>query len=93
MEIPLLQAARSLTLRLLALITLVLSVTAQIFSICTHSVYTDVRPEIVDNKNGTYTVNYKPLDKGDHTVTILHENQHVANSPYHIVVNANKDGN
>lgn len=51
----------------------------------------EVRPEVVDNKNGTYTVNYKPLDKGDHTITILHENQHVANSPYHIKVDSNPD--
>lgn len=53
---------------------------------------TEVRPEVIDNKNGTYTVNYKPLDKGDHTITILHENKHVANSPYHLTVESNPDG-
>lgn len=51
----------------------------------------EVRPEVVDNKNGTYTVNYKPLDKGDHTITILHENNHVANSPYHVKIDSNPD--
>lgn len=51
----------------------------------------EVKTEIVDNKDGTYTVNYRPVDKGNHTIVINHEGKSVAKSPYHVSVEPNPD--
>jgi len=44
----------------------------------------DIKTEVVDNKDGTYTVNYRPLDKGNHTIVVNYEGKPVAKSPYHV---------
>jgi len=51
----------------------------------------EVKTEILDNKDGTYTVNYKPIDHGNHTIVISHEGKSVAKSPYHITVQTNPE--
>eukprot|EP01113_Clastostelium_recurvatum_P015306 TRINITY_DN184_c0_g1_i2.p1 TRINITY_DN184_c0_g1~~TRINITY_DN184_c0_g1_i2.p1 ORF type:complete len:757 (-),score=257.76 TRINITY_DN184_c0_g1_i2:127-2397(-) len=58
------------------------------FDIKVQGPYDQVRAEVVDNKNGTYTVSYRPTDVGPHTITVQHENKNVANSPYHVPVEA-----
>jgi len=50
---------------------------------------TEVKTETLDNKDGTYTVNYKPIDVGSHTIIIAHENKSVARSPYIVPVEQN----
>ena len=47
---------------------------------------TDVSPAIVDNKDGTYTVKYKPLDNGNHVVTINVNGQPIPQSPINVVI-------
>ncbi len=42
--------------------------------------------KIRDNKDGTYTVDYTPLDHGDHDIDITLDKEHVADAPYHIRV-------
>jgi len=46
----------------------------------------DIKTETVDNKDGTYTVSYRPLDNGKHTITVQHEGKNIANSPYHVSI-------
>jgi len=52
----------------------------------------EIKSEVIDNKDGTYTVNYRPLDKGNHTITIQHEGKNVADSPYHVKVQPSATG-
>lgn len=49
----------------------------------------EVKTETIDNKDGSYTVSYRPTDKGNHTITIQHEGKNVANSPYHVSIDSN----
>jgi len=50
---------------------------------------TDIRSETVDNKDGSYTVSYRPLDKGKHTIIVQYEGKNVAKSPYHVNIDSN----
>ena len=52
----------------------------------------DIPTNITDNKDGTYTVQYRPLEKGNHTIGITYENKNVANAPYTVVVDPSKSG-
>jgi len=47
---------------------------------------------VVDNKDGTYTVSYKPVDVGNHTIVVQHEGKNVAESPYHVKVETGTSG-
>jgi len=46
----------------------------------------DVPAGVVDNDDGTYTVNYAPTDAGKHTVYVNLKNNAVAKSPYTVNV-------
>jgi len=46
----------------------------------------DVLPETTDNRDGTYTVNYRPLDAGEHVVTIAHNGQEIPQSPIRVMI-------
>jgi len=46
----------------------------------------DVPVEVVDNGDGTYTVNFAPQDAGPHRIDVTLRNKPVANSPYNINV-------
>jgi len=52
----------------------------------------EVKTEVVDNKDGTYTVNYKPVDVGNHKIVVQHEGKNVADSPYHVRVETSPSG-
>jgi len=52
----------------------------------------EIKSEVVDNKDGTYAVNYKPADVGNHTVTVQHEGKNVAESPYHVKIDTSPTG-
>jgi filamin len=47
---------------------------------------TDVKTETIDNKDGTYTVSYRPIDKGNHVISVQYEGKPVAKSPYHVKI-------
>jgi len=51
----------------------------------------DVPADIVDNGDGTYTVNFAPNDAGAHTIDVGLKGRPVANSPYHINVREGAD--
>jgi len=51
----------------------------------------EIKSEVLDNKDGTYTVNYKPIDKGNHTIVINHEGKAVAKSPYRVHAEPNPE--
>jgi filamin len=48
----------------------------------------DVDVKVQDNKDGTHTVTYVPIDKGTHTVAVTLNGAHVAKSPYTVQVQA-----
>jgi hypothetical protein len=48
--------------------------------------HADVPAKIVDNDDGTYTVNYSPTEHGKHTVYVTLKNNAVAKSPYTVNV-------
>jgi filamin len=50
-----------------------------------------VPAEVVDNGNGTYTVNYAPEDAGQHRIDVTLKNKPVANSPYSVNVREGAD--
>jgi len=52
----------------------------------------EIKSEVVDNKDGTYTVNYRPADVGNHTITVQHEGKNVADSPYHVKIDTSSAG-
>jgi len=52
----------------------------------------EVKSEVVDNRDGTYTVSYRPIDTGNHTIVVQHEGKNVADSPYHVKVHTNPLG-
>lgn len=52
----------------------------------------EVKSEIVDNRDGSYSVNYKPSDVGNHTITVQHEGKNVADSPYHVKIETSSSG-
>jgi filamin len=47
-------------------------------------------PKIVDNKDGTYTVTYLPIDYGKHEIAVTLETKPVAKSPYHVNISKPK---
>eukprot|EP01125_Pyxidicula_operculata_P021818 TRINITY_DN8667_c0_g1_i1.p1 TRINITY_DN8667_c0_g1~~TRINITY_DN8667_c0_g1_i1.p1 ORF type:complete len:745 (-),score=216.17 TRINITY_DN8667_c0_g1_i1:63-2297(-) len=47
--------------------------------------------DVVDNKDGTYSVTYMPTDMGDHKVEVKLNNQPVDKSPYLVPISANSD--
>jgi len=47
--------------------------------------------DIVDNRDGTYSVQYHPADPGDHVVHVSLNRDPVANSPYHVPIGWNSD--
>jgi len=51
----------------------------------------DVKHEVLDNKDGTYTVNYRPTEPGDLTVAINYEGKSVGKSPYHVHVDTHAE--
>jgi filamin len=51
----------------------------------------DVPAEVVDNGDGTYTVNYAPNDAGNHRIDVTLKNKPVANSPYNVNVREGAD--
>lgn len=53
---------------------------------------TEIKSEVVDNKDGTYRVNYRPVDTGNHTIVVQHEGKNVAESPYHVRVETTPTG-
>jgi filamin len=53
---------------------------------------TEIKSEVVDNKDGTYNVNYKPADVGNHTISVQHEGKNVADSPYHVKIDTSSSG-
>jgi filamin len=52
----------------------------------------EIRSDVVDKKDGTYEVNYKPTDVGNHTISVLFEGKNVANSPYHVKIDTDSAG-
>lgn len=49
-----------------------------------------VKPEIVDNGNGTYEVKYTPKGNGKHTILVNVRGKSIQNSPF--TVNADRLG-
>ena len=45
-----------------------------------------------DNKDGTYSLSYKPNDIGRHEITIKHKDQHIGSSPFHVDVDYAEGG-
>jgi len=50
-----------------------------------------IRPEIVDNGDGTYTVYYEPRDGGKHTINVKYQGSHVGSSPIEVEVEEGTD--
>jgi hypothetical protein len=48
----------------------------------------DVPVNVTDNGDGTYRVDYEPDEAGDHTIDVLLDDDHVADSQYQIKVDA-----
>jgi len=51
----------------------------------------DMKPEVVDNNNGTYTVNYQPDTSGEHKVNVLLDKVPIGGSPFTVNVKAGAD--
>jgi len=51
----------------------------------------DIKPEVKDNKNGTYTVDYQPESSGNHKVHVLLDKVPIQGSPYSVNVKAGSD--
>jgi filamin len=51
----------------------------------------NVPAEVIDNGDGTYTVNYAPQDAGQHRIDVTLKDKPVANSPYHVNVREGAD--
>jgi len=50
-----------------------------------------IKPEVKDNGDGTYTVDYAPEDAGNHTVNVLLDGIPIKDAPFHVNVNAGAD--
>jgi len=51
----------------------------------------EVRSELKDNNDGTYTATYYPSDIGNHTVEVTLQRKHVAKSPYQVNIVENQN--
>jgi len=51
----------------------------------------EIKPEVVDNKDGTYTVEYQPDAPGEHKVNVILNNEPISGSPYTVNVKAGPD--
>ncbi|XP_043937363.1 E3 ubiquitin-protein ligase TRIM71-like [Protopterus annectens] len=46
--------------------------------------------DVCDHHNGTYTVRYCPQQEGDHTISVMINNQHIKQSPFQITVRSGR---
>jgi len=51
----------------------------------------EIKPEVTDNKDGTYTVEYQAEAPGEHKVNVLLDNENISRSPYTVNVKAGAD--
>jgi len=49
----------------------------------------DVKVELVDNRDGTYSVSYHPVNHGPHVVAVTLSGQHIPKSPFNVGVDKN----
>ncbi len=47
---------------------------------------TDILPEVNDSHDGTYKVNYKPVDNGDHIVNVFVNNEPIPQNPIKVFI-------
>eukprot|EP01129_Flabellula_baltica_P008038 TRINITY_DN3168_c0_g1_i1.p1 TRINITY_DN3168_c0_g1~~TRINITY_DN3168_c0_g1_i1.p1 ORF type:complete len:757 (-),score=218.19 TRINITY_DN3168_c0_g1_i1:33-2303(-) len=50
-----------------------------------------IKPDVIDNGDGTYTVNYDPDLPGDHKVDVQLDGNSISNAPFTVSVNAGTD--
>jgi len=50
--------------------------------------FAEIPANKTDNKNGTHSVTYRPLDVGEHTVEVTVDGKPIANSPFKLFVDA-----
>lgn len=53
----------------------------------------DVPIDIRDNNDGTFTITYKPVSVGPHTIAVLFGGQEIPKSPFKVHVNPSFDVN
>jgi len=61
------------------------------FDVKIHGPRGEVPAQVVDNGDGTYTVNYAPENAGNHRIDVTLRNKPVANSPYNVSVKEGAD--
>ena len=42
----------------------------------------EAKVDVIDNCDGTYSVNLQPKEPGKHVLEIKYDNEHIQNSPY-----------
>jgi hypothetical protein len=63
------------------------------FEVKVHGPYSsDVPAHVVDNKDGTYSVAYTPIDFGDHVVNISLKGTPIVDSPKTVSIDKSLDG-
>ena len=50
-----------------------------------------ITADITDNDDGTYTITYKPITKGDHTISVYVREKPIYGSPFNVQVSAGID--
>jgi len=51
----------------------------------------DIRPEVIDNNDGTYTVKYEPDVAGDYVIDVTAEGEHIKDAPFKVQIREGTD--